>query len=233
MCGRYSLAKSKEDIQKRFVAQIHGDFKPEYNIAPLQKCAVITNQQPSDVQFFKWGLIPSWSIDNTTGMNLINAKAETVFQKIPFKHIVKNQRCLVLSDGFFEWKKEGKNKVPYRFNLNTEEPFAMAGLWDSWKNEQTEEITNSFTIITTDANKMVKSVHDRMPVILRKDLERLWIAGDISESQAGSLLKAYESESMYSYAVHRSVSDARNNTAECIQAAPKFYPGETMSLFDL
>lgn len=232
MCGRYSLAKSKEDLQKRFAVQIKGNFSPQYNIAPMQNCAVITNQHPNDLQLFKWGLIPSWSIDNTTGMNMINAKAETVYQKIPFKHIVKNQRCLVLSDGFFEWKKEGKNKVPYRFNLNSDEPFAFAGLWDSWKNEETDEVVNSFTIITTEANKMVRSVHDRMPVILRKDLERLWIASDVTESQASSLLKPYDSETMYSYAVHRSVNDARNNTPECIQAAPKFYPGETMSLFD-
>jgi len=232
MCGRYSLAKSKEDIQKRFAVQIKGTFTPQFNITPLQSCAVITNQQPNDVQFYKWGLIPSWSIDNTTGINLINARAESVYQKIPFKHIIKNQRCLVLSDGFFEWRKEGKNKVPYRFNLNSDEAFAYAGLWDSWKNEETEEITNSFTILTIDANKMVKSVHERMPVILRKDLERLWISADVSESQATSLLKSYDSEAMYSYAVHRSVNDARNNTPECIQAAPKFYPGETMSLFD-
>ncbi len=232
MCGRYSLAKSKEEIQKRFAVQIKGTFDPQYNIAPLQSCAVITNQHPNDVQFYKWGLIPSWSIDNTTGINLINARAESVYQKIPFKHIIKNQRCLVLSDGFFEWRKEGKNKVPYRFNLNSDEAFAYAGLWDSWKNEATDEITNSFTILTIDANKMVKQVHDRMPVILRKDLERLWISADVSESQVTSLLKAYDADAMYNYAVHRSVNDARNNYPECVQAAPKFYPGETMSLFD-
>jgi putative SOS response-associated peptidase YedK len=163
---------------------------------------------------------------------MINARAESVYQKIPFKHIVKNQRCLVPSDGFFEWRKEGKNKVPYRFNLNSDDTFAYAGLWDSWKNEETGDILNSFTIITTDANKVVKAVHDRMPVILRKDLEKLWIAEDVTESQATSLLKPYDTELMYSYAVHRAVNDARNNTPECIQAAPRFYPGETMSLFD-
>ncbi|MDB5271651.1 MAG: hypothetical protein JWO58_18, partial [Chitinophagaceae bacterium] len=215
-----------------FAVQIKTPFSPQYNIAPMQACAVITNQAPAEVQFYQWGLVPSWSIDRTTAMNMINARSESVYQKIPFKHIVKNQRCLVLADGFFEWRKEGKNKVPYRFNLNSDDAFSFAGLWDSWKNEENGDIVNSFTIITTDANKLVKNVHDRMPVILRKDLEKLWIAEDVTESQASSLLKAYESDLMYSYAVHRAVNDARNNTPECIQAAPRFYPGETMSLFD-
>jgi putative SOS response-associated peptidase YedK len=232
MCGRFSLAKSKEELQKRFAVQIKTPIVPQYNIAPMQSCAVITNQSPNELQFFQWGLIPSWSIDRSTALNMINARAESVYQKIPFKHIVKNQRCLVPSDGFFEWRKEGKNKVPYRFNLNSDDTFAYAGLWDSWKNEETGDILNSFTIITTDANKVVKAVHDRMPVILRKDLEKLWIAEDVTESQATSLLKPYDTELMYSYAVHRAVNDARNNTPECIQAAPRFYPGETMSLFD-
>lgn len=232
MCGRFSLAKSKEEIQKRFAVQIKTPIVPQFNIAPMQSCAVITNQTPNELQFFQWGLIPSWSIDRSTAMNMINARAESVYQKIPFKHIVKNQRCLVPSDGFFEWRKEGKNKVPYRFNLNNEEAFTYAGLWDSWKNEETEEVLNTFTIITTEANKVVKAVHDRMPVILRKDLEKLWIAEEVTESQATSLLRPYDAELMYSYAVHRAVNDARNNTPECIQAAPRFYPGETMSLFD-
>lgn len=232
MCGRFSLAKSKEEIQKRFAVQIKTPVSPQYNIAPMQSCAVITNQLPNELQFFQWGLIPSWSIDRSTAMNMINARAESVYQKIPFKHIVKNQRCLVPSDGFFEWRKEGKNKVPYRFNLNNDDSFSYAGLWDSWKNEETGDTLNTFTIITTEANKVVKAVHDRMPVILRKDLEKLWIAEDVTESQAASLLRPYDTELMYSYAVHRAVNDARNNTPECIQAAPRFYPGETMSLFD-
>lgn len=232
MCGRFSLAKTKEDLQKRFSVSIKSSFQPQYNIAPMQSCAVITNAAPGEMQFFQWGLIPSWSIDRTTAMNMINARAESVYQKIPFKHIVRNQRCLVPSDGFFEWRKEGKNKVPYRFNLNSEEPFCFAGLWDSWKNEENGETIHSFTIITTEANKLVKSVHERMPVILRKDLEKLWIAEELTENQAESLLRPYDSELMYSYAVHRAVNDARNNTPECIQAAPRFYPGETMSLFD-
>jgi putative SOS response-associated peptidase YedK len=231
MCGRFSLVKTKDELQKRFTADIKGDFKPQYNIAPLSKCAVITNQAPEEVQFYKWGLIPSWALDNKTAINLINAKSDTIFQKIPFKHLVKSQRCLVLADGFYEWRKEGKLKVPYRFNLNTEEAFAYAGLWDSWKNEITNEIEHSFTILTTEANKLVSSVHDRMPVILRKDLEKLWIAPDITDSQIGSLLKSYDSDAMYSYAVHRDVNDAKNNSPECIKPAPRFYPGETMSLF--
>lgn len=232
MCGRFSIAKSKEEIAKRFNVGAPADFKPRYNVAPLQQFPVITSKKPNEISFMRWGLVPSWSLDATTAANMINARGETITSKIPFKHCVKDQRCLIPADGFYEWKKEGKAKVPFRFTLSNEDLFCFAGLWDSWENQETGAVLNTVTIITTEANKLVSDVHERMPVILRKDLERLWISESITDSQISSLLKPYEAQSMASYKAHKSVNAASNDTPECIQPAPKIYPGESFSLFD-
>ncbi len=232
MCGRFSIAKSKEEIAKRFNVGTPANFKPRYNVAPLQQLPVITSKKPNEIGFMRWGLVPSWSLDATTAANMINARGETITSKIPFKHCVKDQRCLIPADGFYEWKKEGKAKVPFRFTLSNEELFCFAGLWDSWENQETGDILNTVTIITTEANKLVSDVHERMPVILRKDLERLWISESITDSQISSLLKPYEAQSMASYKAHKSVNAVSNDTPECIQPAPKIYPGESFSLFD-
>lgn len=231
MCGRFSLSKSKEEVAKRFQVKVAPDYRPRYNVAPMQLMSVITCQQPNEVQQFRWGLVPSWSLDTSTAANLINARAETLTTKIPFKHCLKDQRCLIPADGFYEWKKEGKAKVPYRFTLTSDDLFAFAGLYDVWENQDTGEQLFTFTIITTEPNALLKDIHDRMPVILRKDLERLWIADKLTDSQMQSLLKPYDADSMASYKAHRAVNSVQNDTPECIQAAPTIYPGETFSLF--
>jgi putative SOS response-associated peptidase YedK len=232
MCGRFSIAKSKEEIAKRFNVGFMGNFKPRYNVAPLQVMPVITSKNPNEISFMRWGLVPSWSLDASTAANMINARGETVTSKVPFKHCVKDQRCIIPADGFYEWKKEGKLKVPYRFTLNSEEMFSFAGLWDSWENQDSGEILNTFTIVTTEANRLVSEIHERMPVMLRKDLERLWISESITDSQIASLLKPFDTNSMSSYKAHKAVNAAANDSPDCLLQAPKIYPGETFSLFD-
>jgi putative SOS response-associated peptidase YedK len=232
MCGRFSLAKNKEEISKRFNVKTPADFKPRYNVAPLQQFPIITSRNPNELTMVRWGLVPSWSLDATTAANMINARAESITTKIPFKHCLKDQRCLIPADGFYEWKKEGKAKIPFRFTLSNEDLFCFAGLWDAWENQETGIILNTFTIITTEANKLVSDVHERMPVILRKDLEKLWIAETITDSQINSLLKPYDTSLMTSYKAHKSVNSVQNDSPDCILAAPKIYPGETFSLFD-
>ena len=232
MCGRYSLTSNKDVLTKRYGINAPSSFKPRYNAAPMQLMPVITSQKPDTIQMFKWGLVPSWSLDEKTGSNFINGRAETMNSKTPFKNCVKTQRCLIPADGFYEWKKIGKDKVPFRFTLNTEEIFSFAGLWDTWENPDTKETLNTFTILTIEANKKVEEVSDRMPVILRKDLERLWIAESINDSQINSLIKPYDATLMTSYQTHKAVNSAATDTIECIQPAPKIYPGETFSLFN-
>lgn len=230
MCGRYSFTQTKEKIEKRFSVEVPSTWKPRFNIAPTQIVPVITNKNQKALSFFRWGLIPSWSLNESTGSNLINARSESVLTRSPFKQIVNSHRCLILADGFFEWKSSGKKKQPFRFTLNTDDAFAFAGLWDSWETE--DDIVNSFTIITSPANTLVSEVHDRMPVILKKEDEMNWLNNNLSDKDIQELLKPYDPNRMCSYASHRSVNSPSTDTAECIMVAPKIYPGETYSLFD-
>jgi putative SOS response-associated peptidase YedK len=231
MCGRYSLTSSIEKLSKRFNIKVTEEFRPRYNAAPTQFLPVITNRNPSETSFMKWGLIPNWALDDSTSTNLINARAETILTKAPFKQIIKSHRCLIPADGFYEWKKEGKNKVPHRITLASDELFAFAGLWDSWEDKK-GDIVNSFTIITTSANSLMSEIHERMPVILPKDLELEWIKMDLTDNDITELLKPYPSEKMSYYKAHRAVNSPMYDIPDCIQIAPKIYPGETFNLFD-
>lgn len=230
MCGRYSITQARERLEKRFNAKVSEDWRPRFNIAPSQLAPVITNKNKSEIGFFKWGLIPSWSLNDSTGNNLINARSETILTRAPFKQIIHSHRCLVIADGFYEWKTIGKKKTPYRFTLNTDEAFAFAGLWDSWDNG--DDIVNTFTIITTSANSLVSGIHERMPVILPGEIEKEWLRDDLTDKEVNDILKPFSSEKMSSYSAHRAVNSPLTDTQECIQIAPKIYPGETLSLFD-
>jgi putative SOS response-associated peptidase YedK len=216
---------------KRYGIQMNEPWKPRYNIAPTQQTVVITNRRPDEFSFFKWGLIPSWSLDENNSLHLFNARGETIFTKAPFKHVVRSQRCLIPSDGFFEWKKVGKNKVPYRIMLASDDVFSMAGLWDSWENPN-GEIINTYTIVTVDANKLVAEVHDRMPLILNQESEKLWLNDKASDAQLQAIVKPYDPEKMSFYQAHKVVNSVAYDYPECIQIAPKIYPGETFNLFD-
>lgn len=231
MCGRYSLVQTKEKISSRFGVKFTENFKPRYNVAPTQEVPVITNTNPTEISFFKWGLIPNWALNELPASNLINARGETVLSKPPFKQIIRGRRCLILADGFYEWKKEGRNKVPHRITLCSDEIFSFAGLWDSWETPE-GEIINSFSIITTEANSAMKEIHDRMPVILTRENEERWIQKLLSDKDIIDLLKPIAPEKISFYKVHKAVNSSQYDTPECIQIAPKFYPGETLSLFD-
>ncbi|MFL5728384.1 MAG: SOS response-associated peptidase [Cytophagaceae bacterium] len=230
MCGRYSFTHTKDKISKRFDIEIK-DWKPRYNVAPQQIMPVITDATPHAASFFRWGLIPSWSLEENTGANLFNARAENVFTKAPFKHAIRAQRCLVPADGYFEWKREGKNRIPHRIMLSSDEAFSFAGLWESWE-DKSGEIINTYTIITTTANSVVREINERMPVILPKDLERTWLQKDLKDQDITDLLKPYDSSKMTWYKAHRSVNKEDHDSLECIQVAPKIYPGESFSLFE-
>jgi putative SOS response-associated peptidase YedK len=230
MCGRYSFTHTKDKISKRFDIHIN-DWKPRYNVAPQQIMPVITDANPKEASFFRWGLIPSWSIEENTGANLFNAKAETIFSKAPFKHAIRTQRCLIPADGYYEWKREGKTKTPFRIMLSSDDAFAFAGIWDSWE-RKSGEIINTYTIITTAANSIVSEIYDRMPVIIPQDLEKAWIRKDLKDHEISDMLKAYDSKKMTYYKAHRSVNNADHDSLECIQVAPKIYPGESFSLFE-
>ncbi len=216
MCGRFSIAKEAEDIVARFEVNLANAFSKNYNAAPTQNLPVKTNSEPQVINFYRWGLIPFWAKDETIGNKLINARAETINIKPSFKNSLKSKRCLVISDGFFEWKKMAGLKQPYRITLKNEELFAYAGLWDTWKDSEGNHI-NSFTIITTDANEIVSELHDRMPVILSPENESKWLDNNAETSGILNLLKPYPSELMIKYPVSSLVNSPANNTEELIK----------------
>lgn len=219
MCGRFSLTKEEAEIEKRFNAKFYSnDLVKRYNVAPSQLSLVITDEKPGELQLFKWGLVPSWAKDPAIGHKMINARSETIFEKPSFRNLISKRRCMVISDGFFEWQAlEGKHKQPYRIAFKNEELFAFAGLWDSWNDKSSGEIINTFTIITTIANKLVQAVHDRMPVILLKESEQLWVNKDTSKKEIENLLTPIEADKLNIYPVSDKVNSPRNDMPEIIE----------------
>lgn len=212
MCGRFSLVDI-EDIRERFQIQPQG-LKPNYNVAPTQEIPVIVNN--GQLAMFKWGLIPFWAKDPTIGDKMINARAETVEEKPSFKTSLQRKRCLILADGFYEWKKEGSAKRPHRIILKNKELFGFAGLWDTWKSRE-GDIINSCSIITTTPNELMVGIHNRMPVILSRDAEQLWLnQGIVDSGFLKSLLLPYPAELMVAYEVSTLVNSSKNNGPECL-----------------
>ena len=175
MCGRYTLVKPAKEISERFNVEVNKVYQPRFNAAPTQLMPVITSDSPEGLSWFYWGLVPAWSKDKAVSQKLINARAETLEEKASFRNALKKRRCLVPADGFYEWKPVGKkSKVPYRITLLQEELFAFAGLWEEYEDEEGQMI-HTFTIVTTEANNALQSLHSRMPVILSKQAEKAWL----------------------------------------------------------
>ncbi|MDP4281402.1 MAG: SOS response-associated peptidase [Bacteroidota bacterium] len=214
MCGRYSFAIEDGLIKERFGVTVRSAiYKARYNCAPSQNLAVITNEEPDVLNFYRWGLIPYWAKDPVIGNKLINAKAETILEKPSFKNAFRSHRCLVLSDGFFEWKKNGK-KIPFYVTLKGHVPFAMAGIWDRWR-DPAGSLVNSFSIITTVPNSLMAEIHDRMPVILERENEKKWLANTPAEELV-SLLRPYPNSGMTASQVSDLVNSPKNDNAEII-----------------
>ncbi|MGH7176207.1 MAG: SOS response-associated peptidase [Tepidisphaeraceae bacterium] len=221
MCGRYTLIKLS-DFTDMF-PWIRGPEEPvgaRYNIAPTQSVAIVPNDGKNQVEFAHWGLIPSWAKDASIGNRTINARAETLADKPMFRKLIRARRCLVPADGFYEWKKNAdQTKTPMYIRLKSARPFAFAGLWDSWRDPEGKRIP-SCTIITTEPNALVKSIHNRMPVILPEQACRRWIdpadhdAGDLS-----GLLCPYDADEMEAYAVSREVNRPGNESTRLIERA--------------
>ncbi len=185
--------------------------KARYNAAPSQLLPVITNQEPTTVQYFSWGLLPSWAKEKEHGLRPINARTETILEKPQFKRLMSSKRCLVPADGFYEWKRVGKTKTPYRIVLKDQELFTFAGLWDEWVDQGSGEVFNTFTVITTEPNELMAGIHNRMPVILHPEEERLWLSETNDVQRLAELLRPYPAEEMKAYPVSALVNSTRND----------------------
>ena len=220
MCGRFTLTPGLTILQRRFsFAAEQLSLNPRYNLAPGQNAPVVVGEGARVLKLMRWGLVPSWAKDTSIGYKMINARAETVAEKPSFKRPLQRRRCLVLADSFFEWRKVPgeKTKLPLRFVLKSREPFAFAGLWDTWIKPEGDEL-QTFTIITTEANELVQPVHHRMPVILPQEHEDAWLDPDNRDTQKlTALLKPYPTEEMEAYPVATLVNSPKNDSPECIE----------------
>lgn len=216
MCGRFSLATDQSIIEEQFDVLLHEELPYRYNIAPSQDVFVIgSNGQNRVGTFMRWGLVPPWSKDEKIGYKMINARSETIDQKASFKTPFLKKRCLIISDGFYEWKKSGKEKQPYRFVMKDRRPFAFAGLWEGWN--QGDKSVFTCTILTTKANKLTKEIHDRMPVILSSENYHLWLDPHHHQpDQLKSLLVPYDEHLMDTYRVSNIVNSPGNDLKDCI-----------------
>ncbi|MEW6210729.1 MAG: SOS response-associated peptidase [Acidobacteriota bacterium] len=219
MCGRFVREKSITVIADQFgVDEISTDLEPSYNIAPTQKVAVIVSDGRKQLVSVQWGLIPSWSKDPAIGNKLINARSETITEKASFRNAFKKRRCLIVADGFYEWQRMGQEKRPVYIRLKSGRPFGFAGLYETWKSPEGEDVTTC-AIITTQANDIMKPIHDRMPVILPRSSEDMWLDAKTGSDVALELLKPYPSEEMETWPVSKMVNSPANNSPDCIKPA--------------
>lgn len=219
MCGRFSLTVNPETVQDAFpgfTPPSGPPMPPRYNIAPTQPVAVIANDGKNRIEYFTWGLIPSWAKDLSMGSKMINARAETLAEKPAFRAAYKRRRCLILADGFFEWRKDGAGKTPMYIHMQSGEPFAFAGLWEVWHSPDGSEIP-SCTIITTEPNSLMAPIHNRMPVILARDYYPEWLdPAERPADQLQELLRPYPADRMEAYPVSTVVNNPRHDHPDCV-----------------
>ncbi len=221
MCGRYSLVADISELALRFDFEGGGETRPpRFNIAPTQEVLAVTRDSGDSrnaARAMRWGLIPFWAKDPSIGNRMINARAETVDTSPAFRRAFERRRCLVVADGFYEWLKVGKERVPMRVSLSSGEPFAFAGLWETWRSPDGEPLA-SCTIITTTPNAVMEPVHNRMPVILPRNAEGVWLdtSGARSAAELKELLAPYVGPGLEVYEVSKLVNSPRNDTPEIL-----------------
>ncbi|WP_232688320.1 SOS response-associated peptidase [Halobacterium zhouii] len=209
MCGRTSLAVPVDVLSERFDATATDAveaYLPKYNVDPGDGLVTITNEQRSVADVFEWGFVPEWADDPDEGPTPINARSESVTESNLFRDAFEERRCLVLADGFYEWQGERGSKQPYRVVRRDRGPFAFAGLWSHWESESgADPSRDTVTILTTEPNHVVESIHDRMPVMLERDEETPWLEGDAADAM--DVLDPYPSSDIEAYPVSKQVNN--------------------------
>ncbi len=222
MCGRFTQKADQKTIKKEFKVDSLQEtiLKPRYNIAPTQEIvAVLESNGERMIDALRWGLIPSWAKDESIGNKMINARAETLAEKPSFRNAFRSHRCIIPASGFYEWQKAAKGaKQPFYFHLKDKEVFGFAGLYEQWVDRETGEQIETCTIITTEANKVLEPVHDRMPVILKPENYEQWLdAKEKDTDKLQELLVPYPAIEMDSYKVSKSVNTPSNDSPELIK----------------
>ncbi len=223
MCGRFSLTQNATDLAAIFQLSSVPQVVPRYNIAPTQPVATLIATREAPAPHFhhlRWGLIPSWAKDATIGHRLINARSETVAVKPSFRAAFKRRRCLVLADGFYEWRSppHHQSKQPYHICLKERQPFAFAGLWEHWTDPASGSEVQTCVILTTTANALMEPLHDRMPVILDPQNYKLWLNPDYDHAPTlQAMLQPYPAATMACYPVSSVVNKPQNDIPACLE----------------
>ncbi|HTP63884.1 MAG TPA: SOS response-associated peptidase [Geobacteraceae bacterium] len=217
MCGRFTLHLPPELIAGIFKVSLSTVFSPRFNVTPAQMHPVVRQTgEGRGIVPMKWGLIPNWAQDPRLGFSMINARAETVAEKPAFRGSFRVRRCLVVADGFFEWRHGGEAKAPFYVTLGTGDVMPFAGLWDSWRDPAGDAV-ETFTIITCAANGLVRELHDRMPVVIDRKNYGTWLDPATPTEKAKELLRPYPAERMTFWKVGDFVNNPRNDSEECIR----------------
>jgi putative SOS response-associated peptidase YedK len=217
MCGRFAFYSPSEATAALFGVETSTEVEPRYNIAPTQFIAAIRHDDDNapELAMLRWGLVPFWAKDPSIGNRMINARSETVAEKPSFRDAYRKRRCLILADGFYEWRKEADAKTPYFISQKDGTPFAFAGLWESWSSKETDETLQTTAIITAAASDMMAELHHRMPVVIDPGAAGRWLDGD-----PDLLAEAIDSPpSFRAWPVDRRVNNARNEGADLVEAA--------------
>jgi putative SOS response-associated peptidase YedK len=218
MCGRFTLRTSRDTLGDLFhFAETEQEIQPHYNIAPTQSVATVRAEADGrrHLHFLRWGLIPFWAKDASEGAKTINARSETAATRAAFRQPLRQRRCLVLTDGFYEWKGTKGKKEPYYITMRDGRPFAFAGLWDHWQSP--DGPVESCTVLTTSASDALRPLHERMPVILRAADHARWLDLDLHKPEAlRPLLVPYADADLIAYPVSKRVNNARNDDPRCI-----------------
>ena len=219
MCARFTLTAPGHRVVQLFDLDLIADITPRYNIAPTQQVLAVRMDEASQKEYawFRWGLVPSWADDLKIGQRLLNARSETVGEKPAFRDAIRKRRCLIAADGFYEWQGEKGSKQPYFIHRPGREPFAFAGIWDRW-HDPDGKLIETCSILTTEANGLMRPLHDRMPVILLKENHARWL--DSANKQACDLQDLFQplpDDALQLHPVSTKVGNPRFEDPSCVE----------------
>ena len=222
MCGRFSLSTDTATVTKAFELETPPLFEPRFNMAPSQPvpCVkVCSESRTRELVHLHWGFVPPWAKDPSVGNRMINARSETVAERPTYRHALRRRRCLVVADGFYEWKKVGDGKQPHFIYLKSKQPFGFAGLYEHWQDEHGNEL-DLCTILTCPANEFMAALHDRMPVMIPPEEYEFWLDPDNQNADAiVPFLLPYPADQMAEHTVSSFVNRPGNDAPRCVESA--------------
>jgi putative SOS response-associated peptidase YedK len=224
MCGRFTQERPASELAEIFAAEpLADELGARYNVAPTDEASVVVQREDRRaVTAYRWGLVPHWATDAKSASRMFNARAETITASPAFREAFRRRRCIVPVDSFYEWKREGTVRQPYRVARDDGLPLALAGLWAGWRDPETEEVRRTFTIVTTTPNEAMADLHDRMPVVLDEAVWDRWLIDGrpgrtVDEGELLAMLRPTDAVRLRIYPVNRYVNDVRRDGPELIE----------------